>query len=63
MGVAGTLVGLIASSFPFDPIGRQIAWIGSSFTLTATCIAYVIQNGRRTAWDEARYQAQLRRKG
>jgi len=56
-----TIVGLVAYQFPFDPIGRQITWIGSSFTLTAGCVAYVIQAARRTAWDEQHYQAALDR--
>lgn len=56
------LVATVAGLFPFDPIGRQIVWLGSSFTLTAVCVAYVIQERRLTAWDEEAYQAALRRR-
>ena len=59
MIVFAILVGLIAGQFPFDPVGRQITLIGSSFTLTAGCVAYVIQTARCTAWDELHYQAVL----
>jgi len=61
LGAMGGIVAAVASQFAFDPVGRQIAWIGSSFTLTATCVAYVVQSGRRTAWDEERYEAARRR--
>ena len=55
----GCVVALVAGQFEFVPVGRQIAWLGSSFTLTAACVAYVVQNARRTEWDEAGYRLAL----
>ncbi|MEQ8664270.1 MAG: hypothetical protein RIC16_00960 [Rhodospirillales bacterium] len=57
----GLTVAVIVLQFEFVPVGRQIAWLGASFTLTAACVAYVVQNARRTEWDEAAYETVRRR--